>query len=233
MRDFTSTWIECHGCGDTFTVGVSNDLHITEAEGVRQSIIDATFHRFRCAKCDELITVEQLLAYSDFPRQQWFVVVPSKEMGFHDEWDEFAEATFRATMLEHCPPIVRDEIAPQMTRRVIFGLASLREKLVCFDAGLDDRVLEVLKAKTLRDLGLPVNTHDYFYLDRVTDQTLHLDYGVAEGKEAMAVPLPRAAYDKLVAEDVHSQWPEFFGDNLIIDYRVAALSPSSQLWRET
>jgi hypothetical protein len=35
----------------------------------------------------------------------------------------------------------------------VFGLAALREKLVCFDAGLDDIVLELLKAELLLQSG--------------------------------------------------------------------------------
>ena len=232
MTDFISSWVECDECGENFPADIAENLHVTESRDLRARILDGTFHRFACRECGKKISVEKLLAYSDFSRHHWFVVVPGKEFSFHHEWPEFAEATFRSTMIERCPDFVREVMAPRMVRRVIFGLASLREKLVCFEAGLDDRALEVLKAETLCDLGLRVSVRDHFFLDSVAPDLLHFEYGVAEFPGATALCLPRAAYDNAANGDACARWPEFFGDNLIVDYRAAALSPTSQLWRE-
>src|SRR5690606_27679577 len=115
---------------------------------VRQAILDGTFHRFVCPSCGRRNTVEKLLAYTDFPRRQWFTVVPRAALTRRSEWLRLAEDSFRATMVEHAAPIVKTW-APDMTRRVIFGLASLREKLVAFEAGLDDRWLELVKLELI------------------------------------------------------------------------------------
>lgn len=50
------------------------------------------------------------------------------------------------------PPIAQD-MGARFKRRVVFGFRALREKLVLWDAGLDDRVVEAVKGDLLADDG--------------------------------------------------------------------------------
>ena len=50
------------------------------------------------------------------------------------------------------PPIA-EELAENMRCRLVFGMRSLREKLLLWQAGLDDRVVEALKGDWLKGSG--------------------------------------------------------------------------------
>ena len=190
---------------------------------VRQSILDGTFHRFACPACARVLQVEKLLAYTDFPRRHWLTVVPERDLALRSRWVRFADVTFQMTMTERAAPIVQSW-APEFTRRVVFGLASLREKLVLFDEGLDDRLIELLKLDLRRDLGLLADPFAYLFVTRRNSSTsLLVEYPLPGATGATGeLELPLDDYARLgdadpdeLAARVPGMW-----DGLVVDHRV-------------
>ncbi len=197
MSTFSPGSIHC-GCGHAYTVDVADGLHVSLRPDLRQAILDGTFHRFACPSCGRRSTVEKLLAYTDFPRRQWFTVVPRLALARRSEWLRLAERSFRATMVEHAAPIAK-AWAPDMIRRVIFGMASLREKLVAFEAGLDDRWLEFVKLEIIYDGTVPVANDGYFHFTSVRGPDLVFEWALPGNPGTTEMVVPRALYDDLQA----------------------------------
>ena len=193
MSTFSPATLRC-ACGHEHAVEVADSLHVSARPDLRAAILAGEFHRFACPACRRASTVEKLVAYTDFPRRQWFTVVPPVNLARRSEWVAYAERSFRAVFLERAAPIVRTW-APSFTRRVIFGLASLREKLVAFDAGLDDRTLEHLKLDLIADGRLGYTPDGYFHLSEVRGDQLVLEWGLPGDRATQELVVPRSEYD--------------------------------------
>lgn len=142
--------------------------------------------------------VEKVFAYTDFPRRHWFTVVPAASLSRRSEWLAFAERSFQAVFVERAAPMVT-EWAPQFTRRVIFGLASLREKLLAFDAGLDDRRVEQLKVALVEAGRLIYVEGGYCHLVAVPPDELVFEWAAPGDSGTTREIVPRSEYDALVA----------------------------------
>jgi hypothetical protein len=227
MSFFVHAKVACSACAHVYDADIAESLHISTRPDVREDILAGRFHRFRCPVCAAWTIIEKLLAYTDFERHHWFTVVPTVELPFLAQWREFAESTFRATMIERCPALVREEMAPRMLERLVFGLAALRDKLIALDHGLDDRVLEILKLELLRERGLLPDAHLACHLAAVSLDTL--DFEIARPgtpPEIDRVTIARADYEGLAAgaAELAGRWPELWGD-IAVDWRALFIAP--------
>lgn len=225
MSTFVPSTIACR-CGERYPVEVADGLHISLRPDLRQQILDGTFHRFFCPACGMTTMVDRLLSFTDFPRRQWFTVAPSHGLPWRRQWLDVAQKGFQATMVENAPEMVVGW-GREMTRRLMFGLAALREKLIISDAGLDDRVVELLKVQIVRDLRGEFSPDHYFHLVEVKDDALMFERTHPD-EIIRSVPLPRRLYDDLAREPELPRWIELaFPDGLLIDHR-AMLVPEAQ-----
>lgn len=151
MSTFYPHEIHCPGCGRGFTVDVVWGIHITRLPWARRQILDGTFQVFRCPGCDGQVTVEGPSVYTDFARHH-YVAVETPASG---SWQaaKLRHQTIFEDSFESGPEIAR-EMGRAFTRRLVYGLARLREKLLLWDAGLDDYVVEAVKGDMLARLGL-------------------------------------------------------------------------------
>ncbi len=125
-------------------------LHVTNAPALRDAIVRGDFDALACPACGARVQQARVLAYTDFARKQWFAVFPEQALATWRDAAAYVETSFRTSVEEHerpeihaCVPALRPGI------RAVFGMSSLREKLRIADAGLDDRILEVLKLDVL------------------------------------------------------------------------------------
>lgn len=223
MSTFIDALVECQICGHRYPAEIAAAVHVSTRRELRDAIVAGVFHRFMCPACGASTTIEKLFAYTDFDRFEWFTVVPGAELPFVGDWERFAEETFAATMRSHCPPIVRDDWAPKMRRRVVFGLAALREKLIAADAGLDDRVLEGLKLVVLRRGGIAPAIDEHLHLVGVDGEQLWLCHARATGTVRFGVP--RSWYVEVEAARARAEDTSFGG--LVVDYRAALVERES------
>ncbi|HEY5920918.1 MAG TPA: CpXC domain-containing protein [Kofleriaceae bacterium] len=227
MSTFEPARIRCT-CGAEQDVTLANGLHISKRPDIRQQILEGTFHRFPCPACGGHVQIETLLAYTDFPKQHWFTIVPEDELPWRGERVAFAKLVFQRNMVERAAPMIQD-LAPKMKQRVIFGLASLREKIICFDADLDDRLVEALKLQLMRDLELPFTGSGYFHLVEVNGNELVFELSPSpEATPTKRMTIPRSMLDELAHDSaqVEAALPELWND-IVVDYRVMLIADAS------
>lgn len=217
MSTFVHSTIICR-CGEHYVAEVANGLHISLRPDIRQQILDGTFHRFHCPNCGMTTQVEQILSFTDFPRKQWFTIAPMTGMPWRRKYLALARQGFESTMVNRAPEFVVGW-GREMLRRLMFGLASLREKLVTFDAGLDDRVVELLKVQVIRDLRGDLSAADYFHLVAVADELVFEK--TYPDRIIRKLALPRGMYDELAAHpDIDAMIQQAFPDGLLFDFRA-------------
>jgi hypothetical protein len=140
----------CPACTTRWTVDIARGLHITRLPRIREELVRGTFQVFTCPGCTQPVVVEDTLVYTDFERNEYVAV----ETAASASWQ--AAVARHQTVFRNCfengPPIAQ-EWGALFKRRIVFGFRALREKLVLWDAGLDDRVVEAVKGDVLRDEG--------------------------------------------------------------------------------
>jgi hypothetical protein len=206
-------------CGARYSVAVANGPLISLRPAIRQQILDGTFHRCFCRACGMTTIVDALLSFADVPRRQWFTVAPSTGLPWRARWLAVARASFEAALSRNVPELVVGR-GQEMTRRLLFGLAPLREALVAADAGLDDRIIELLKIQLVRDLRDRLSATDYFHLVAATPTNLVFERTHPDGL-IRKLALPRALYDALAEDPELPRLVDLaFPDGLLVDHRA-------------
>lgn len=112
---------------------------------LRQAILDDTLLQADCPSCQATLRAEARLTFVDRALGLWVAAFPHGQMG--------AWRTLELEALDGLRPAQDPGVAG--TTRMVFGWRALREKLLAFDAGLDDVTLEKLKLLLMRDMQEP------------------------------------------------------------------------------
>ncbi len=144
-----STWavrtVRCT-CGHTQEAQLADGLHITRLPEVRARILEGTFHHVACRACGRVSTAQTKTLYTDFDRYHWVAVAPPWFIGDWPAWSEALTREFDHNMRVAAPPMIQ-ALADRFAVRLVFGYDALAEKLVAWDAGLDDGLVEVMKLR--------------------------------------------------------------------------------------
>ncbi|MCK6520595.1 CpXC domain-containing protein [Myxococcota bacterium] len=188
MSTLTLARADCAGCG----AAVEGELVVVANLGARPDLRAALLQRqvnvLTCGACGRRAQVQRTSAFMDFKRRQWIVAYPDWA---ERHWAELAEATAMSVVRNlglAAPQRLRAE-APRWSTRAVFGLEAAREKLVIWDAGLDDLAVERLKLVALA--GQPRWVMGRAWVDRIDEDSLHLRLVAPDGAEG-ALRLPRA-----------------------------------------
>ncbi len=148
-----STWysheLSCPRCEHPFSEMLAAGLHAKRIPQVRAQILQGELHQVSCPACASPLEIHRRIAYTDFDRFQWVEVAVPEERAEWQRVEAEALARFDRALTGAAPVIqpLRDQFAV----RVVFDLDELRERLVIWDAGLDDGLVECLKLHCLAE----------------------------------------------------------------------------------
>lgn len=150
MSTFYPYRMRCE-CGTTSVVDLVAGIHITRLPEARQQILDGTFQVFTCSGCGQATAVTAPTVYTDFERDQYVVV----ETPPRRPWSSVRATHARVfeDSFTSGPPIAT-EMASRFAKRGVYGFPALREKLLIWDASLDDLVVEGVKGELTERLCL-------------------------------------------------------------------------------
>lgn len=172
-----STWfdetVRCPQCSLEQLARLAHGVHAVRAPEVRDMIFARTFHAITCKGCAAVFVGQRPLIYTDMDRKHWIQVVLGAERPRWPEYEVAADKLFERAFTGS--PLAR-ELAERMRVRVVFGLEELREKLVLWQANLDDRAMECLKIDLVRTE--PALARSPMLVDSVaTDHTIRIRAG--------------------------------------------------------
>lgn len=172
-------------CGNTLSVQLADSVNVKRSPEARDRILNGELHRVACTNCGRKITVEKPFYYTDFSRNTLFKVLPRGE---RHTWKQASKDLDTAS--KAIPAVVAD--AEGRTLRVIFGMDDLREKLVAQDAGIDDRVLELMKVLLVYEHPILVRRPRLrLVLDEVTDADLNFVAAYEHSPQKFRLKMPR------------------------------------------
>jgi CpXC protein len=209
MSQFEEIRVACPGCGAAVAFEAVNSVNADRAPALRAAILDGSFQRQRCPQCAAAFRLEPEFNYVEHGRGLWVVVRPAARVVAWPEEEAVLATLFEAVYGRGGSPYMR-QLGGTLRRRLVFGWAALREKLLCDDHALDDATLELCKAAALRaSSAAPVGLGAELRLVAVDDAeggTLHLAWQRSED-EAVGdgLRIRRALYDELAA-DADGDW---------------------------
>ena len=166
--------LRCPACNRQHDVALVQSINARQNPELKQRLLAGELNMMAC-ECGKRTQLAATLLYHDPDRDYFCQVCPGGEQAMKD-----GEAAFAA-------------IGPVGTRRLVPSPNALLEKVKLLDAGLDDRVVEVLKVLLLASRGDDINRIVLF--DR-RDGDL-LVWALPEIEQALSSPL--GAYEKLAS----------------------------------
>lgn len=173
MSHFSTRHVACPRCKVVAPRSLVDSLNCERTPAARDAILSETFQQFSCESCNYQFLVEDPFIYTDFIRKHWIGVFPRS---WELQWAEYethpVKAYFDNMEGPHSSPAAR-VMAGGFKVRAVFGLPTLREKLICFDQGLDDAQLELVKLHLMRTVeGLTFGPQSRPRLHRVEGSEL-------------------------------------------------------------
>lgn len=147
MPSFVPAPLVCPTCGERFTGREATGLDLDFDPAVRAAVFDLSLPVHRCPACAATVLHERGFAYTDVTRRQLVLYRPGAEWRDWRAGERWVERLHRDEIVGGPPSIAA--VADEFRVRVVYGLPWLREKLVLWDAGLDDRVFEAAKRRLL------------------------------------------------------------------------------------
>lgn len=219
-RDLT-----CLHCGHAHEVMVLKGMHITSLPEERAQLLAGTLHVFPCPACGGTNRVEVRTVYTDFDRCDYVAVEP-----VGTPLDASAQALHRQVYDQAFTfgPDIAQELGATFRHRLVAGLGSLREKVLAWDAGLDDRVLEATKGDVQQALALDPGAEEWRLAEVLAGNHLlfvRLQPAVppAEGEQQVVVPeravlgfhtVPYSVYARRLSDraGIPGDYPNLRGD---------------------
>lgn len=141
--------IICPQCEAEYKVPVWGSINISADPQLRDAIIQGRHFSVTCPECGYVSSIIYNTLYIDRDRKQIFCLVPQGAEDAGGEVERQAREAAGALLLPD----------DQFILRIVHSTDDLREKIIIFDSGLDDRIIEICKGVALSQVpdGLEVN----------------------------------------------------------------------------
>lgn len=154
MSLFTPTELSCPHCSKPVHFEVCASVNADRRPDLRTAILDGSFQQTTCPHCSQDFRLEPQLNYLDVGRGQWIAAFPRQKLDGWQAVEAEAQASFDKAYGPQASAAER-ELGDSLKVRVVFSWDALREKLLAFEAGLDDVRLEQLKLMLMREMDEP------------------------------------------------------------------------------
>jgi hypothetical protein len=199
MSTFRPYSLQC-SCGQTFRAELAVAVNAVRMPQLRDAIVDGRFHRMNCPFCGRDFTVEKQFTYIDLMRKMIIHVHPPRESF---RWHQASVALNQALGAVDAHGVM----APDVTRRVVFGIGELRDKLVAQDSGFDDRHVELAKVLAIHEHPILLRIPRLrFFLSKADNRHLEFFAGYDHAQKSFKVSLPRFAFDRLTDSATAENW---------------------------
>lgn len=212
MSVFRTVELPCPACGAAVGFELVASVNADRAPALRAAIVDESFQREACPACGTSFRVDPRFSLIDHGRRLWIAALPLAERRAWEAAEAGANAVFERAYGAGASAAIR-AIGATLRRRVTFGWAALREKLLCDDLGLDDTTLELTKIGLLGRVSSAPIAHDTeLRLQGLANERLVFAWIRAAGETPIEwLQVERSAYDE-VAVDAAGDWAELRAD---------------------
>jgi hypothetical protein len=206
--------VKCPSCGASQDAKVFVSVNGARIKSAADRLIDGSWGVLSCLKCGADYHRPMPRLFTDLPGKLWLVRYDDSERDRYPMREEEANTIFEREWLERPPAAIRDQ-ALSMQRRICFGPAQLREKLLLRRHGLDDRMVECLKLVLMREYVSDLFTFGpaEFYVHQVESGSLGMvAVSIGEKHQAFELKVEQPTLEEIAqdAERFREAFPELF-----------------------
>jgi hypothetical protein len=213
----TEASVRCAACDHAFVAPVPASLVLPRDRAAEQALLEDTLLTALCPSCGTVNDVEpRTLLFTDLVRRWYVVMLPAARVAEAERLERVVDDAFQREFQQDRevwdqPGLVR--------RRVVFGREALREKVLLWSLGLDDGVVEALKAAMIdtamaRELGLARMRV------RAVDQK-NLWFRVEGKEDRLDVDLAAYLTMEKLRPQLEDRWPALFRPGWVDAARIA------------
>jgi len=206
--------IACPTCGAGRDAKVFVSVNGARIKGAADRLIDGSWGALSCLQCGAEYHRPVPRLFTDLPGKLWLVCYDDPERGRYSMREEEANTIFEREWLERPPAAIREQ-ALSMRRRICFGPAQLREKLLLRRHGFDDRMVECLKLVLMREYASDLFTFGptEFYVHRVEPGNFGMvAVSIGEKQQVFELKVEQPTLEEIAqdAERFREAFPELF-----------------------
>ena len=195
MSNFNMEPITCPNCKTEQKIKVWESVDIAKSPKEKAKIISGEFFQFKCKKCDFSAPLAYNCLYSDIENKMLIWLIPELT-------DEVKDKLTTAETLKGD----NEHPTNDYIYRIVTTPNELKEKIMINDAGLDDRVVELLKMVYMSQLTtltgdktIAEEAITEMYLD-IQDEDKYSFVIFFEKREPLMIPVNYDVYIKLYAD---------------------------------
>ena len=170
MSIFKKQSIVCPGCEERSDVGIWDSLNVTIDTDMYEAVRDGSVFAYECPKCGFKSRFVYPMLYHDMDKKQMIYLCTDSNTAKSaaKEFDDMLSGKQLSHIKEKTGVEPPDNTADMKdyTLRIVPTYDKLKEKLFIFDAGLDDRAVEIYKSivyKMLSEQGHDLERISFFY----------------------------------------------------------------------
>ena len=198
--------IECPKCGHKSEFEVWKSINTMLDPEMKAAVLDRSAFKFKCSECGHEANVDYGFLYHQM-EDRLMIYYVQDEQGMKDAYE-----MFRGDMLSD--ELI--EMAQEGYRyRIVTSQNELLEKIIIFDDGYDDRLIEAMKIFIIANLSKDnpeLDIQRLYYDDR--DKKCFVVIG--ENGAIGSVDFDEEMYE-IVKNDVAKEWPDIVEDDIIIN----------------
>ena len=189
--------VTCPSCHTEHRLKVAQSMNAGRHPAVLSELLSRTFQQFQCEQCGRPFHVDQPFTLTHLEAGYLIGVLPKALEPKWTHWEGVTEAPFARITGPSAGPIAR-RLAEGVRVRTVFGLEAAREKVLAFQAGLDDVILEALKLRLIKALGLPLGPASRPRLEEAEEEVL--TFTVLDEGEVRSFEVSRELYEDILDE---------------------------------
>ena len=137
MSQYREEKIACPRCNKKNNVKIYEAIEANDI-AARKRVLDGSIFTWRCPKCNYRTNAFFNLLYKDIDRHfMIYLAADGNVVGIRNAMENIEKDFNRLSPSK--------DIRYNMTRRIVLTSNELREKVMIFEAGLDDRIIEIMK----------------------------------------------------------------------------------------
>lgn len=137
MAEIKKQMITCPKCGGQIEIGVWDCIELPKDQEQKDRIINNRFFNVECYVCKTFLPIGYKCIYNDMERKYFLWFLPRLAEEEQQEVDAYNERLKTDDRLRLAQGGYR--------YRIVRSVSELREKILIFDEGLDDRYIETMK----------------------------------------------------------------------------------------
>lgn len=152
MAEVSTQMITCPGCGKEMKVDIWESVNMPYDSDQKESIMKNTFFNVVCEHCGVKNTISYKCEYNDIDKRYYIRLMPKVDGDVYKELQEYNERLKKDKALYFA--------RSGFVQRMVCDSNELREKILIFDEGYDDRYIELMKLAYYKELRktLPENS---------------------------------------------------------------------------